>query len=139
MKRRAAIFASALGLLVSLGAGALSPASAESTTAPGLATGTYYFDTYLTPEYFGAGSYEGVLRLDVAAGGTISGIFRNIDSGGFHTVTGGETGNDVWLDLGGFESRPFNLRVENGKLVGGIYTASQPYSFVASPQAHPAL
>jgi hypothetical protein len=139
MKRRIAVFAPILGLLVSLGAGAPSPADAESTTVPGLAAGTYYFDTYLTPEYFGAGSYEGVLRLDVAAGGTISGIFRNVDSGGFRTVTGGETGNDLWLDLGGNDSRPFNVRVENGKLVGGIYTASQPYSFVASPQAHPAL
>jgi hypothetical protein len=136
MKRCVAtILASAFGLLISLGAAA----SAESTNGPGLAAGTYYFDTYLTPEYFGAGSYEGVLRLDVAAGGTISGIFRNVDSGGFRTVTGGETGNDLWLDLGGVDSRPLNLHVENGKLVGGIYTASQPFSFVASPQAHPAL
>jgi hypothetical protein len=115
------------------------PAAAETTVAPALAAGTYYYDTYFTPEYYGAGSYEGVLRITVAPDGTISGIFRDVDAGGFRDVTGGESGGAVWLDLGNSEFSMINLHAENGKLVGGIYTPRQPYSFVAVPQAHPSL
>jgi hypothetical protein len=112
------------------------PAAAETSAAPALPAGTYFYDTYFTPELFGAGSYEGVLRITVAADGTISGLFRDVDAGGFRTVTGGENGADLWLDLGGAGSSIIN---EHGKLVGGVYGTRQPYSFVAAPQAHPSL
>ncbi len=115
------------------------PAAAETTVAPALPAGTYYYDTYFTPEYYGAGSYEGVLRINVAPDGSISGIFREVDGGGFRDVTGGESGAAVWLDLGDPRWTMINLHDENGKLVGGIYTPSQPYSFVATPKAHPSL
>ena len=116
------------------------PALAASTSpADVLPPGNYTFDTFLTPQYFGAGSFEGDLRIQVAANGTISGHFRNLDVGMFRTVTGGEDGKEIWLDLGTSSSPLLNLRYEGGKLVGGIYSTGQPYSFVASPRATPAL
>jgi hypothetical protein len=126
--------AAAAALLVGA---ATMPAAAAAANA--IEPGTYTYDTTLTPEYFGAGSYEGVLRLTVNPDGSIWGYFRDVDAGGVHTVTGGETGDEVWLDLGGFNSRPITAKVENGKIVGGIYTVGQPYAFVATPGSHEAI
>jgi hypothetical protein len=120
----------ALGLATNVQAGA---ATDQTAVIP---AGSYSFGTYLTPEYSGAGSYEGVLRLTVNEDGTISGFFRNADVGTFHTVVGGRNGKYIWLDLGSaFPSRLINATYENGKIVGGVYTGSQPYSFVASPDS----
>jgi len=122
--------------VLALGLACAGPASAATDQAVVIPAGSYSFGTYLTPEYSGAGSYEGVLRLTVNDDGTISGIFRNVDSGMFHTVVGGRNGKYIWLDLGSqFPSRLMNATYENGKIVGGIYTGSQPYAFVASPDS----
>jgi len=139
MKMRCRSLGIAVVAAIALALRAPAPAAAETTVAPALAAGTYYYDTYFTPEYYGAGSYEGVLRINVAPDGSISGIFREVDAGDFRDVTGGESGAAVWLDLGDPRSAIINLHVENGKLVGGIFTLSQPYSFVATPKAHPSL
>lgn len=120
--------------VLAFGLACAGPVAAATDQAGVIPAGSYSFGTYLTPEYSGAGSYEGVLRLTVNDDGTISGIFRNVDSGTFHTVVGGRNGKYIWLDLGPqFPGRLMNATYDNGKIVGGIFTGSQPYAFVASP------
>jgi len=125
----------------SLGALALGLAAAGSSAAAaaetGLAPGTYTYATTLTPQFYGAGAYEGVLRLTVANDGGIFGYFRYDDAGTVRSVVGGVTGNRIWLDLGGNVSTvPINGTVENGKILGGLYDGRQPFEFVATPDAH---
>jgi hypothetical protein len=130
--------AAALGVLT-LGLVVARP-SAAAASETGLAAGTYTFVTTLTPQFYGAGAYEGVLRLTVASDGGISGYFRNDDAGSVREVVGGVTGNRIWLDLEGSPaSAPINGTVENGKILGGLYDGHQPFEFVATPDAHVAI
>jgi len=121
-----------LGTLVLPGTAGAAVASASSDAT--LTTGTHDFTTTLSPLWVGGGSYVGVLELRVAKDGSISGFFRNNDVGGFHQITGGISGSDVWLDLGTINGgRPFNGTYRDGQIHGGIYADGQPYEFLAAP------
>jgi hypothetical protein len=48
-----------------------------------------------------AGEYDGVLAMTVFPDGTVQGTYREVDTGNFREVTGGVTGDQIWLDIGG--------------------------------------
>jgi hypothetical protein len=98
-----------------------------------LAPGSYTFATSLTPRYFGAGAYLGILNLRVSADGTIGGFFRYEGSSHLADVVGGMSDGNVWMNYGpGLGSNHIVGHIENGKIVGSTYFAGQPYDFAAS-------
>jgi hypothetical protein len=96
-------------------------------------TRTVTFDTAITPQYYGAGAYEGVLYLTFEPGGIVNGWYRPVDVGQPRNVIGGLTGDKLWLDLGETGLHDVQSTYENGKIVGATYIVNQPYSFVATP------
>ena len=71
---------------------------AASTTSAG--PQHYVFETRET-QSFHAGEYDGTLRLTIYPNGIASGSFQNADSGAPRTVSGGVSGTQIWLDIGG--------------------------------------
>jgi hypothetical protein len=96
-------------------------------------TRTVTFDTAITPQYYGAGAYAGVLHLTFEAGGIVNGWYRPADVGQPRNVIGGLDGDKLWLDLGEAGLHDIQTTYENGKIVGATYLVNQPYSFVATP------
>ncbi len=120
--------AAGAALALVLGAGA--PASA-ATAPPAKVT----FHTALTPEYYGSGEYDGTLNLNIGADGIVNGYYREEDTGKFRQVTGGISGDRIWLDLG-YDGPHLNGTYKDGKIVA--YTpiiGPQPYKFTATPEA----
>jgi hypothetical protein len=130
-----------LAAAAALALGAVAPAVAATTLPPLPAHVT--FGTELTPAYFGAGAYVGTLNLNIGKDGAISGYYRPSDSGMFRTVTGGLSGDQIWLDLG-YGGPHITGTLRDGKIVG--YTpymqavsdfdgpSGQPYKFTATPE-----
>jgi hypothetical protein len=94
----------------------------------------------------GAGALEGALVLRISPDGIVEGTYRPVDSGSLRNVTGGLTGNQIWLDIG--DSRVIHIEgtYENGKIVGytyfdgphvGIDRGPREYRFEATPAATP--
>ncbi len=127
--------AAALGLAIAGGPALALPARADlPAAADTLAPGTHDFTTTFSPTRVGGGSFVGVLRVQVAKDGSISGFFRNTSAGEFHQITGGVRGSQVWLDLGTIgDGRPFNATYHDGKIEGGVFANGQPYAFLAAP------
>jgi hypothetical protein len=118
--------------------GALALAFALGASAPVLAvtnsvtTGEpvhLQYNTKLIPR-FDAGEYDGQLRLTINAEGIVSGTYMPSD-GGIKQVTGGVSGDNIWLDLG-FHGWHITGTIVNGHIVGYTSLGLQQYKFVAN-------
>jgi hypothetical protein len=127
MKRFLTI-ASALVLASLLGSTTIRPVAAATSD-----TRTVTFDTAITPQYYGAGAYEGVLHLTFGPHGYVNGWYRPVDVGQPRDVIGGLDGDKLWLDLGEAGFHDIQSTYANGKIVGATYVGNQPYAFVATP------
>ncbi len=125
----------ALGLALAGSLALASPLRAdEAASGDTLAPGTHGFTTTFSPTRVGGGSFVGVLQLQVAKDGSISGFFRDTSVGDFHQIAGGVRGSHVWLDLGTIgDGRPFDATYRDGKIEGGVFSNGQPYAFLATP------
>lgn len=118
------ILAAAFGLI------SLAAAPALSATQP-----TAYA-TALTELYGSPAPYTGTLKLTVSAGGIVRGYYLPSDGGSlFIPVTGGQTGERIWFDIGNNGMYRVQGRVHDGTIVGTAFTQdNQQYTFVASPE-----
>jgi hypothetical protein len=48
-----------------------------------------------------AGEFDGILAMTIYPGGIVQGTYWLADQGSFRTVSGGLSGDRIWLDLGG--------------------------------------
>lgn len=124
MKNQLRIIAVALGLLALAGAPAI---SATQPTA---------YDTALTELYGSPAPYTGTLKLTISADGIVHGYYFPTDGTSlFVPVTGGQTGNSIWFDIGNDGMYRVQGRVHEGTIVGTAFTHdNQQYTFVANPQ-----
>lgn len=120
----------ALALAFALGAAAPAFAVTNSVT-----TGEpvhLQYNTKLVPR-FGAGEYDGQLRLTINADGIVSGTYLPSD-GGIKHVTGGVNGDDIWLDIG-FHGWHITGTIVNGHIVGYTSRGLEQFKFVANVNA----
>jgi hypothetical protein len=124
-------FLSSLALLALV---SVAPA-ANAATMTGVAQ-SVTFDTQLIPQDRGAGAYDGVLHLDIAADGTVGGWYRSDDEGVAYPVVGGLTGHKLWLDLspGSISLHEVEATYANGKIDGSTFQRDQTYAFTATPR-----
>ncbi len=115
--------AAALGLFTS------GPALAVGQAAP--ANVLFNYRTEFVPQYHGAGAFVGELHLVIGKDGIVSGFYRPEDGVQIRTVTGGVTGDKIWLNLGAFGSH-IDGTLKNGTIVGYTYS-DQLYKFTAVP------
>src|SRR5580698_3348576 len=87
------------------------PMAAVATDQP--VTNSY--TTALTPQ-FGVGAYQGVLTLHTYPGGVVNGLYRSLDDGSFVDVTGGRSGNDIWLNIGGDSRMHVDGKIKDGQI-----------------------
>jgi hypothetical protein len=131
----------ALGTLLLAGALGGSPVGATVTGGTGTSTSvtlptdgqSITFNTALTPDYRGAGEYDGVLHLTFGPHGIVNGWYRDADVGIAHPIVGGLDGDKLWLDLGRTGFHVVNSNYDGGKIVGSTYFDNQTYTFVATP------
>jgi hypothetical protein len=95
---------------------------------------TKSYATVLTPQH-GVGGFDGVLTLNTYPGGVVNGLYRSIDGGRFVDVTGGRSGNKIWLDIPGRGEMHIDATVNGNDIVGSTFIGSQPYDFNATPTA----
>ena len=129
MKARflAAILAAGLGL-----AGGL-PAFASTSTLPIPQVEQHLtLQTTLAPDY-GVGVYEGTLNLNISPDGIVTGTYRPNDEE-YRQVTGGLTGDQIWLDIGFFGHLHIAGKLDNGKIVATTFLHDETYSFQAVPK-----
>ena len=93
---------------------------------------TKSYATVLTPQY-GVGGYDGVLTLNTYPGGVVNGLYRSIDGGSFVDVTGGRSGNQIWLDIPGQGQMHIDATVKGDQIIGSTFIGSQSYDFNATP------
>ncbi len=125
-------FALIATLTLAVGAG-FAPASAVTHAGPVTLPESITLDTALTPQYYGAGEYDGVLHLTIEPDGAINGWYREADVGRIRTVIGGLDGNKIWLDLGTGNSVDLNGTFDGGKITASTYLGDQLYTFTATP------
>jgi hypothetical protein len=95
--------------------------------------------TALSPEYVGAGAFGGTLNLDIFGDGIVTGFYRADDTVTLRQVTGGLSGDRIWIDLG-FDRGYISGTYRDGKI--DAYTGLlgiQPYRFTAVPAIPPHL
>jgi hypothetical protein len=93
----------------------------------------------------GAGALEGALQLRISPDGIVEGTYRPVDSGSLRNVTGGLTGNQIWLDIGDNGVIHIEGTYQNGKIVGYTYLDAphfgsdrpREYKFEATPASTP--
>jgi hypothetical protein len=124
MKNHYRTIAAAFGLLLAASAPAVSSAQPQE------------YATALTAVYGSAAPYTGTLRLTVTSGGIVSGYYFPSDGSAlFIPVTGGQTGQSIWFDIGNDGMYHVSARVRNGSITGTAFTRDyQQYTFVAKPQ-----
>jgi hypothetical protein len=100
------------------------------------ATQPTQYDTALTAIYGSVAPYTGTLKLTVSAGGIVRGYYFPSDGTAlFIPVTGGQTGQSIWFDIGNDSMYHVNARVRDGAIVGTALTPdNQQYTFVAKPE-----
>ena len=85
-----------------------------------------------------AGEYTGRMTLRFYANGTVSGTYRDEFAGNIKTVSGGLSGNKLWLSFGMKGKHQFNGTVEKDGTVKGTLTnwnGPNVYAFSAVPSA----
>lgn len=86
--------AAAAGLLAALALPVASRAATTSSAPPQ----SYTLHTQLS-DRFHAGAFVGTLVMTIYPSGIVQGTYRP-DDGGYRTVTGGVSGDQIWLDIG---------------------------------------
>lgn len=124
-------FAALLGLLIITAL----PAVAV-TTSPAPPPVTHKYAITMTALYRASGPLSGALTLRMYDNGIIQGTFSTPDGPQFIPVTGGITGNNVWLDIGMQGRIHVDARLQrNGRIVGSAIARDlTQYSFVAQPE-----
>ncbi len=118
-------FPRTLALAALFALGSATQASAAQSVAPGVTTGrSIEYDWVLTPRY-GVGQYDGTLRIKITPDGIVS----------FQVVSGGVSGNQIWLDFGLNGPVHMTGTIENGKIVGYSWLERQDFTFTATPVA----
>jgi hypothetical protein len=124
MKHHIRIVAAALGLLLA----ASVPAVCETQPTQ--------YATALTEIFGSAAPYTGTLRLTVSRDGIVRGYYFPSDGELFVPVTGGQTGQSIWFDIGSNGMYHVNANVRDGAIVGVAFTRDNvQYTFVAKPQS----
>jgi hypothetical protein len=117
---------------VALAAFLLAPAAvAAAQVTATQQTATYFAE--LEPEY-GAGAYDGVLKLVYEPSGVISGTYRPFD-GSPRFISGGTDANGIWLDIGLDDHTLIYAKNAGGTLEGTAWFPRMRYSFEAKPIA----
>ena len=131
MKFAPLALAASLALVTPLAAAA--PAAAVGTLGP-VTTVTpdrlFNYDTSLAPQDFGAGAYDGRLRLTISSAGIVSGTYQPEDTTQLRIVTGGVSADKIWLDLGA--GLHIDGTIHDGAIVGYTFLG-QLYRFDAKP------
>jgi hypothetical protein len=79
---------------------------------------------------------EGTLALRTYRNGIVQGFYRPEGIGDFIPVTGGETGKNIWFDIGNRGAVHVSGKIEHGNIVGSAYANDDvPYRFNAVPSA----
>ena len=79
---------------------------------------SYQLQTRIVEQAPGVGEFDGALQLRVSTDGIVSGFYRPADAPRFIPVSGGVTGDRLWLEIGTFAAHPmhFNGTFRNGKI-----------------------
>jgi len=125
MKTSLRIIAAVLGLLALTAL----PAFAISSTTPA------QYDTALTALYGSPAPYTGTLKLRVSADGIVRGYYFPTDGPLFVPVTGGQSGDAIWFDIGDDSMYHVTARVDDGNIVGTAFARdNEQFTFVANLQ-----
>jgi hypothetical protein len=76
------------------------PIASQAATTTSAGPQQYVFQTRTT-QSFHAGEFDGTLRLTIYPSGIATGWFRPEDGGAVRDVSGGVSGTQIWLDIGG--------------------------------------
>ena len=102
--------------ILSLAAGAVVLATAPNAALAAGGDRSYNLNTRIVEQAPSVGEYDGSLRLHVSADGIVSGFYRPDADARFIPVTGGLSGNRLWLEIGIFARRPVRF---SGTFAGG--------------------
>jgi hypothetical protein len=78
------------------------------------------------------GEYDGTLNVTIAEDGTIAGFYRPADTGRVIQVTGGLTGDKVFLNIG-WSGAPITGTYDHGRIIGYTFNGHDTERFVATP------
>lgn len=115
-------------VLAPLGASADTPAK----------TVTYHTAYHLIHPSNGVGEYTGRMTLRFYANGVVNGTYRDEFAGNIKTVSGGVSGNKLWLSFGMKGKHQFSGTIEKDGTVKGTLTnwrGPNVYAFSAVPSA----
>ena len=118
----------AASALVAISAPAL---AVTSNNAPSPRT----YTTEISPiDSFGL-PFTGELSLRFYSDGIIQGNYSTLDGPSFVPVTGGRTGDSIWLEIGRMGTFQVNGKLSYGEIVGMAYRrgSNRDYQFVAKP------
>jgi hypothetical protein len=97
------------------GVPAISQAATAQATVPVHAT----YNTSLESIYGLPSPWTGTLQLTINPDGIIQGYYRPADNNAFIPVTGGQNGDQVWLDIGNRGRLHVNGVLQDGAITGG--------------------
>ncbi|HLI96977.1 MAG TPA: hypothetical protein VKT72_12950 [Candidatus Baltobacteraceae bacterium] len=125
MKNQLRTAAAAIGLLLAASLPAVSQTQPKQ------------YDTALTELYGSAAPYTGTLKLTVSPDGIVRGYYFPSDGTAlFIPVTGGQTGQSIWFDIGNGDMYHVDARVLDGSIIGTAVTHDNAqYTFVAKPES----
>jgi hypothetical protein len=129
MKTRILAAALAAGLGI---AGGLPAIAATTTTQVPITAQHLNLESTLAPDY-GVGVYEGTLDLTISPEGIVTGWYRP-NNEEYKQVTGGLSGDNIWLDIGYFGRLHIAGKFENGKIVATTFLQDETYTFNAVPK-----
>ena len=111
------------------GVPAISQAATTQASVPVHAT----YETSMQSIYGLDAPWTGTLQLTFNPDGIIQGYYRPADNMAFIPVTGGRTGDSVWLDIGRTGKLHVNGNLQNGVITGSAVDEStqKPYKFSA--------
>jgi hypothetical protein len=110
-------------------------ASAAVTQA---AHNTVYYDATFQRVFGDPYPWQGTFQLQESSSGIINGYYRPYPDGNFIPVTGGRSGDSIWLTIGMNGRTQINGVLKDGKITGAaIDGRGVEYSFVATATASP--
>jgi hypothetical protein len=123
-------------MLLSLAAAALvlMPFTAHAATT--VKTVKYHTSYQQTQPTQSAGQYVGRMTLHFYSSGIVNGTYRDEYQGGFRSVSGGLSGNKLWLSFGARGRHQFNGTIGKGGVISGSLTnwrGPNVYTFKAVP------
>jgi hypothetical protein len=91
------------------------------------------YETSLSSIYGLPSPWTGTLQLTINPSGIIQGYYRPADNAAFIPVTGGQNGDQVWLDIGSSGRLHVNGVLKNGVITGGAIDerTKEAYNFSA--------